>query len=64
MWVHAGFENIVPLYYKHTFDETKMIMLIYIIELQLNIYHPTYNLNMLEYNLIGIDILPWDNSRS
>ena len=42
----------------------KMIMLIYIIELQLNIYHPTYNLNMLEYNLIGIDILPWDNSRS
>ena len=51
------------LYYKHTFVE-KMIMLIYIIELQLNIYHPTYNLNMLEYNLIGIDILPGDNSRS
>ena len=44
--------------------QDKINMQIYIFELQLNIYHPTYNLNMLEFDLIGIDILPRDNSRS
>ena len=57
------FENILPLDGRNIIQD-KIIMQIYIFELQLNIYHPTYNLNMLECDLIGIDILPRDNSRS
>ena len=57
------FENILPLDRRNMIQD-KIIMQIYIFELQLNIYHPTYNLNMLECDLIGIDILPRDNSRS
>ena len=57
------FENILPLDGRNMIQD-KIIMQIYIFELQLNIYHPTYNLNMLECDLIGIDILPRDNSRS
>ena len=58
------FENILPLDGRKIMIQDKIIMQIYIFELQLNIYHPTYNLNMLECDLIGIDILPRDNSRS